>query len=69
MSFWSFSSPEHNLEFFAFSGKKGNEQLDFECCLFRFYDEADGRNHRERQDNAVNNIRFYFAHVANGVRV
>ena len=34
----------------------------------RFYGVAEGRDAAAKEDNAINNIRFYFAHVANGVR-
>ena len=36
--------------------------------FLRFYGVAEGRDAAEKEDNAINNIRFYFAHIANGVR-
>ena len=42
--------------------------VDF-AIFERWYELAPRGNYQERQEYAINNIRYYFAHVANGVQL
>ena len=37
------------------------------CVCYRWYDRSTKSSHQEREKDAIQNIRYYFAHIANGV--